>query len=126
MPFTLRLPLGSLRTCLQSAFLILAAVVLTGCSTMYVDNGLKDVSTAEYKHPSSAQPAQLLFTFQSKGAPNARATSFLKDQVLETVKASNLFSSVSTDPVPGGALLSVVINNVPVTDNAYSKGFATG
>lgn len=126
MPFTLRLPLGSLRTCLQSAFLILAAAVLTGCSTMYVDNGLKDVSTAEYKHPSSAQPAQLLFTFQSKGAPNARATSFLKDQVLETVKASNLFSSVSTDPVPGGALLSVVINNVPVTDNAYSKGFATG
>jgi hypothetical protein len=127
MPFTFRLPLGGLRTHFQAVFLILAAVVvLPGCSTMYVDNGLKDVSTADYRHPTAAQPTQLLFSFETKGAPNSRATGALKDQVLETVKASQLFSSVSLDPVPGGSLLSVVINNVPVTDNAFSKGFATG
>jgi hypothetical protein len=121
-----RLPRGSVRTPLISGLLILAAVVLPGCATMYVDNGLKDVSATEYQHPKAAQPAQLLFAFQTKGAANARATAALKEQVLETVKATQLFSNVSTDPVPGGALLSVTINNVPVTEDAFAKGFATG
>ena len=29
-------------------------------------------------------------------------------------------------PVPDGALLSVVLNNVPMSDDAFSKGFVTG
>jgi hypothetical protein len=114
------------RTHLTLALLILVTTLLPGCATMYVDNSLKDVSASEYQHPKSAQPAQLLFAFQTKGAANARATQFLKDQVTTTVRESGLFSSVSTDPVAGGALLSVTIDNVPVTDNAFAKGFATG
>ncbi len=110
--------LDGIRTRFTFALLILAAVVLPGCATMYVDNGLKDVSATEYKKPTTPQPAQLLFAFQTKGVANARGTEFLKKQVTETVAASGLFSSVSTDPAPGGALLSVVINNVPITDNA--------
>jgi hypothetical protein len=72
------------------------------------------------------QPAQLLFEFQTKGVQNGRATDMLKDQVLATVKDSGLFSAVGADPAPGGAVVNVVINNVPMTDDAYAKGFATG
>jgi len=37
-----------------------------------------------------------------------------------------VFSAVGEAPVDGGALLSITLNNVPLTDNAFSKGFATG
>jgi hypothetical protein len=93
---------------------------------MYVDKGLKDVAPAEYMKPPEPKPVQLLFNFQTKGAANARATKFLSEEVTRTVTASGLFSSVSTDPVSGGALLSITLNNVPITDNAFAKGFATG
>jgi hypothetical protein len=119
-------PRSGVRTNSILALLILAATLLPGCATMYVDNSLKEVSASEYRHPKSVQPVQLLFAFQTKGAANARATQFLKDQVTTTVRDSGLFSSISADPVAGGALLSVTIDNVPVTDNAFSKGFATG
>lgn len=119
-------PSGSFRALWIYALLFTACVALPGCATMYVDNQVKDVASSEYTHPKAAKPAQLVFGFQTKGAANARATEFLKQQVLETTMASGLFSSVSTDPAPGAALLSVTINNIPVTDNAFSKGVATG
>jgi hypothetical protein len=102
------------------------SLLSTGCATMYVDKGLKDVSQSEYMKPPEPKPVQLLFNFQTKGAANARATKFLTEEVTKTVTASGLFSTVSTDPVPGGALLSITVNNVPITDNAFAKGFATG
>jgi hypothetical protein len=102
------------------------SLLSTGCATMYVDKGLKDVTQSEYMKPPELKPVQLLFNFQTKGAANARATKFLGEEVTKTVTASGLFSSVSPDPVPGGALLSITLNNVPITDNAFAKGFATG
>src|SRR5689334_22745467 len=103
-----------------------AAMLMSGCATMYVDKGLKDVASSEYMKPPEPKPVQLLFNCQTKGAANARATKFLAEDVTKIVSGSGLFSSVSTAPMPGGALLSVTINNVPITDNAFSKGFATG
>lgn len=102
------------------------ALMTTGCATMFVDSGLKDVPASDFMKPPAPKPVQLLFGFQTKGAPNARATKFLNDDVFNLVKASGLFSSVGTEPVEGGALLSVTINNVPVTEDAFAKGFATG
>jgi hypothetical protein len=102
------------------------SLLSTGCATMYVDKGLKDVAPAEYMKPPEPKPVQLLFNFQTKGAANARATKFLSEEVTRTVTSSGLFSSVSADPVTGGALLSITLNNVPITDNAFAKGFATG
>jgi hypothetical protein len=104
----------------------LFAIFMSGCATMFVDSGLKDVASTEYMKPPEPKPVQLLFNFQTKGAANARATKFLTDEVTSTVQDSGLFSSVSAQPVAGGALLSVVINNIPVTEDAFSKGFATG
>jgi len=93
---------------------------------MYVDNGTKDVAASEYVRPQTTQAVQLLFAFQSKGTANARATTQTRKQVLDTVTASGLFSTVADTPVANGALLNVTINNIPVTDGAFSKGFATG
>jgi hypothetical protein len=104
----------------------LVTLAVSGCATMYVDNGLKDVAESEYQHPQTPRPVQLIFSFETKGTPNARATDFLKNDITAVVNNSHLFSSVSTDPVAGGSILSVTINNVPITDNAFAKGFATG
>lgn len=103
--------------------LIAAGSLLSGCASMYVDTALKDVQVSEYKAPAKLAPVQLSFEFQTKGAPNARATDFLKAQVAEQVNASGLFSAI--DGV-GGGQLSVVLNNVPLTDNAAAQGFVTG
>jgi hypothetical protein len=104
-------------------FLVLA---MSGCATMYVDNGLKDVPISEYPHLQAPKPVQLIFSFETKGTANARATDLLRKDVTGVVTNSQLFAAVSSDPVADGSILSITINNVPVTDNAFTKGFATG
>lgn len=101
-------------------------VALTGCATHYVDGATKEVSATQFRKPAAPQPVQLVFEFQTKGVANANATQQLKAQVLQRVKDSGLFSSVDEKPVPSGSLLSLKLNNVVLTDDAFSKGFATG
>jgi hypothetical protein len=45
---------------------------------------------------------------------------------MSEIQASGLFSSANDSPSPSGALLSLKLNNVPLTDNAFGKGFVTG
>jgi hypothetical protein len=105
---------------------VLFLATLSGCATAYVDDTLHDLTAAEKVQVAHPQPVQLLFDFQTKGAHNGAATDQLKPTVVTTVQNSGLFSQVSTDPVAGGAVVSVVINNVPLTDDAFAKGFMTG
>jgi hypothetical protein len=105
---------------------VAAATALTGCASFYVDTATKEVPVAEYKKPAELKPVQLLFEFQTKGALNTRATEVLKAQIAEQVKSSGLFSEVQDKAVNGGATLSITLNNVPLTDNAFGKGFVTG
>jgi hypothetical protein len=106
---------------------LLVAAFLPGCATgFYVDNTLHELTTEEKVKVENPQPVQLLFEFQTKGAPNGRATDMLKEDVRKTVQDSGLFSAVGSEPVPNGAVVNVVLNNVPLTDDAYAKGFATG
>ncbi|HZT55825.1 MAG TPA: hypothetical protein VFA35_06340, partial [Burkholderiaceae bacterium] len=115
---------GSLRF---ARFACLAGVIaFTGCATHYIDGSTKEVAAASFRKPAEPKPVQLLFEFQTKGALNTRATDFLKAQVTEQVKGSGLFASVDDKPVAGGGLLSVTLNNVPLTDDAFTKGFVTG
>lgn len=106
--------------------LVAFTISLTGCASIYTDSNTTDVPVASFKKPAQVQPVQLLFEFQTKGAANARATEFLKSQVTEQVSASGLFSSVTTTPTPNGAILSITLNNVPLSDDAFTKGFVTG
>lgn len=101
-------------------------LTLTGCATIYVDNATKEISASEFKSPEPKQPVMLVFEFQTKGVANTRATEYLKTRVLDQVKDSGIFSEVSLSPVAGGRVLSITLNNVPLTDDAFSKGFVTG
>lgn len=95
----------------------------------YVGNGLSDLKPEDKVVVAHPQPVQLLFSFKTKGAPNAKATKYLKAKVTETVTASGLFSAVSETPTDNGAVLSVVIDNVVNPDEmkkAEGAGAVTG
>jgi hypothetical protein len=114
----------------QTKYLALLAVFVlaNGCATMYVDNSLKDVTAAQVKKPAEAKPVQLLFNFQTKDVNNARVTKILQKDVESIVKDSGLVASTSDQAAANQAVLSVTVNNVPITSEkeAMSKGFATG
>ena len=114
------------RLCLASLALAVP-LLLNGCiaPTAYLDAKPGEVPPQSIQKPASPQPVQLLFAFQNKGAAATRATDILSPKVQEQVQSSGLFSQVAAAPVPGGALLNVVIDRVPPED-AASKGFATG
>lgn len=106
--------------------IFLSAILLSGCANVYVDGNTKEVSVSQFRKPNQPRPVQAFFEFQTKGVANARATDLLKGQVMDQIKSSGLFSEVSEGPVKGGALLSITLNNIPITDDAFSKGFVTG
>ena len=112
------------RACLLAS--VVAMTALTGCASFYVDGNTKDIPATSFHKAEPVHPVQVLFEFQTKGVANARATAGTKVRVLDQIKASGLFSEVSEQPVAGGASLNIVVDNVPLTDNAFSKGFVTG
>jgi hypothetical protein len=109
-------------------WLLLASALsfLGGCASFYVDGNAPEVSTAQYKKPATPADVQLIWEFQTRGVANARATELLKTRVREQFAASGLFTGVGDAPVASGALLSVTVNNVPLTDDAVGKGFVAG
>jgi hypothetical protein len=112
-----------------AAVLVLAMHAGGARAAGYVDAGLPDLTAEQKVVVKNPQPVQLLFQFQTKGAPNARATKFVEQQVLDTVKNSGLFSDVSDAPTANGAILSVTINNAPDPGDmaaAEVKGAVTG
>lgn len=106
--------------------LVLLASMLHGCAAVYVDGNQPEVPKSAFTKPAAPQPVQLVFEFQTRGAANARATELLRAKVTEQITDSGLFSSVGTTAAPGTALLTFTLNNVPLGDDAASKGFIAG
>ncbi|WCM93389.1 hypothetical protein M5C99_01240 [Acidovorax sp. NCPPB 2350] len=98
---------------------------LTGCASVYVDTATREVPAADIQRPAAPADVRLTFEFQSQGAPNARATQLLTDQIRTQVAASGLFQEVR-DTAGQGGWLHITLNNVPVTENAAQQGFVTG
>jgi hypothetical protein len=119
-------PLQRLALLMPGMLALCALLFISGCASFYVDGTAGDVDPAGYRKTDAPRAVQVLFEFQTKGVPNGRATTYLKSHTVERVTASGLFSTVSDKPVPGEALLSITIDNVPITDNAFQKGFVTG
>jgi hypothetical protein len=115
----------AVKACARAAAVFMF-VALGGCASFYVDSSLKEVTPADKVAVANPQPVQLLFEFQTKGVRNGQATDMLRDTVTAAVKDSGLFSQVGDQPVANGALVSVTLNNVPLTDDAFAKGFMTG
>lgn len=109
-------------------WLVLAVVFasLGGCAAFYVDGHAPEVPASQFKKPVNPPEVQLVWEFQTKGVSNARATEWLKTHVQEQISGSGLFSKVSEAPVPGGALLTATVNNVPLDNDAAAKGFVAG
>lgn len=107
------------------AAMLAVSAMLTGCASQYVDTATKEIPVAQFKKPAQPKPVQLSFQFQSDGAPNGRATDFLKEAVSTQIKESGLFV-IDSSAASGGALLNVVLNNVPITKDAAAQGFVTG
>ncbi|ATQ41023.1 hypothetical protein [Caulobacter mirabilis] len=104
-----------------------AAAALAGAAhaATYIDTGLSTLKPEDRAVVANPQPVQLLFTFKTAGAANARATKELTKKVTEVVTASGAFSEVSEAPVANGAILSVTIDNL-IQEGATGKGFVTG
>ena len=115
-----------MRTFARSLLCVFAVSILGGCANFYIDTKLRDIPADQMAKVSNPMPVQLQFEFQTKGIANARVTERLKDPVTTLTSNSGLFSEVKSDPVSSGATLSLTLNNVPLTDNAFGKGFATG
>ena len=117
--------IGSALRRAASAALLAGSALLTGCASFYVDTATRDVPVAQFKKVANPKPVALTFDFQSRGAPNPRATEFLRAQVQEQVAASGLFSTMASGS--DSARLNVELNNVPLDgQNAAAKGFVTG
>ena len=111
---------------LKLSLITFVFLALTGCASMYVDGTTKEISTNQFKKQEPMHPVMLVFEFQTKGVANARATEYLKERVMNQVKDSGLFSEVSLAPVAESRVLSITLNNVVLTDDAFTKGFVTG
>jgi len=112
-----------------SVALALAAIASAASAAAYISDSITDLKPEDKVVVAAPQPVQLIFQFQTKGAPNARATKLLKQKVIDTVKASGLFSSISDDAVPNGAILSISINDIASPkdmSDAEGKGVITG
>jgi hypothetical protein len=118
-------PGRALRACFMGV-LLAGAALLTGCANVYVDGNTHEVPLAAMARPAEPRPVQLVVDFQTRGVTNARATAQTKAMIADSVRSTGLFSEVRDTPVEGAGLLSVTINNVPLTDDAAAKGFIAG
>lgn len=108
------------------AWVVAASVFLTGCASVYVDTATKEVPEADIRRPAAALPATLVFDFQTNGAPNARATQLLKDQVAAQVQKTGIFEIAKGEAAGKTALLTITLNNILITKDAAQQGFVTG
>lgn len=106
--------------------LVCAASLLGGCVSMYVDGHLPEIPAAQMQKPAAPPKVQLFWEFQTKGVTNIALTQRILPEVKKQLEESGLFSDVSDGPVAGGATLTLTVNNVPLTDDAYSKAFMAG
>lgn len=91
----------------------------------YVDAKLGDLKPAEIVTVANPQPAQLLFEFQTDGVPNAKGTKYAKPLAIPAINARHAFTELTETPTPGGAVLTIAMNNI-TEKGAAGKGFKTG
>jgi len=113
---------------LWTLLLAALAVAVPGrveAAKFYVDNRHGELDPGQKATVANPRPVQLLFAFQTDGQPNVRATNEVKNQVIEIIRASGVFSEISSTPVADGAVLNITFNNIPQRD-AARRGFMAG
>ncbi len=110
--------------------LMLAAVLAfsmhaPASAAFYIDRTLGDVPADKRTPVKDPQPVQLLFSFATDDAPNAKAATYLKAYVFAQVEASGRFKAVTETPSENGAILNIAVNNI-TEKGAAGKGFKVG
>jgi hypothetical protein len=105
-----------------------ACILLSGClsTRSYIDPALPLTGKADVGSATTPGPVQVLSEFRTNGNANARATALMRPRVLAVLNESGLFSSASESQTASAGRLTMVIDNVPLTENAAGKGFGTG
>ncbi len=116
------------RGALRAVLALCLAASLSACMTtrVYVDPALPLVGKAEVGSTAAPAPVQLAAEFRTKGSANARATAMMRPRALAVLNESGLFTRATEAAVEQGGRLVLIIDNVPLTDNAAAKGFGTG
>ncbi len=110
-------------------FLISISAMPVNAAKWYVDNSLGEVAAEEKIVLESPQAVQLKFEFQTNGEFNKRATKHVKPQAIEYLEKTGVFSEVTEDLVPNGAILKIVFNNIFSKEEikkAKKDGFKSG
>ncbi|MCE3288270.1 MAG: hypothetical protein K0R83_282 [Caulobacter sp.] len=110
---------------LAVVFAILLAAPSAAQAEHFLPKTPTDLTAAEKAVVARPGPVQLIFQFRTKGSFNPHATQWLGPMVLEHVRNSGAFSEVTTGPAPGGAVLTITLENIP-EEGAFRQGFATG
>jgi hypothetical protein len=102
--------------------------VLAGCASpsYFVDGSLQNVSVAQIERLERPRPTQLLFSFATRGLVDTQVSETLEAEVARIVAASGLFTTANETPAEGGAILNVVIDAHPATDEEVARGVAAG
>ncbi|MFI4934811.1 MAG: hypothetical protein ACHP7N_09360, partial [Caulobacterales bacterium] len=109
--------------------LALALSAGAASAAAYVSAALSDVKPEDKAVVANPQPVQLIFQFQTKGAPNAQATKYVRQQVIDAVKSTGIFSDVGDAPTANGAVVSITIYDIADAKDmgdAEAKGAVTG
>ena len=116
----------ALRGAALLSFLLAGLVVAPpAMAKFYVNAALGDVKPEAKVTVAEPKPVQLIFTFQTNGKLNGRATKYAKPIMIEDMKKLGVFADFVETPTADGALLSIDFNNIP-EKGAAGKGFATG
>jgi hypothetical protein len=112
--------------CLSVLAAAALAVAYPAAAAPYVDRTLGELPLEQRVRVREPRPVQLLYTFQTNGTPNGRVANHTRAWIVEAVGTSGLFDSISNEPVPGSAVLSITMNNRGDIGAAARRGFRAG
>jgi hypothetical protein len=108
------------------AALVALAAAPSASAAVFVGVGLADLQPQQKVLVPHPAPVQLIFRFEARGVPDARATQAAKAAVLDAAQKSGLFAEITEGPAPGGAIVNVAIDDEGDIGSAEAKGVATG
>lgn len=107
-------------------FSVILSFVLSGClgTTGYVDTKLQKVSYQDLRPGTKGAPVSLEFEFHTFGKFNGGATASTRENILEILEKSKIFSSVNRETLNTPSRLKIIINNTGGVST--SSGHVTG